>query len=207
MKRSLVVVFTLASGFALSAVAQAPVTPSQAQPAKVAVIFFENALAQTNEGQRVYTELQSKYAPKRAQVDQFAAEIQKLQKDLEDQGDKLSAAEQAARSRTIAEKTKQAQRFAEDGESNYKQEMQEKYDGIAARVYKVLVAYAQQNGYTLVLDGGQQQQATPLLYSTPSTDITKAIIDAYNLKSSASATPAKPAAAAPRPAVKPPVKH
>ena len=44
-----------------------------------------------------------------------------------------------------------------------------------------LTTYAQQHGYTLVLDVSQQQN--PVLYATESTNITKAIIDAYNVKS------------------------
>ena len=59
----------------------------------------------------------------------------------------------------------------------------------------VLTSYEQQQGYTLVLDYAQQQ--TPVLYAQPSTDITKAIIDAYNVKSGVPAPPAQPAARAP----------
>ncbi len=82
------------------------------------------------------------------------------------------------------------------------------YNGLASKVYDVLEAYAQQQGYTIVLDVAQQQ--TPVLYATESTNITKAVIDAYNLKSGVPAPPAPPAAAAPKPApqsAKPPAAH
>jgi outer membrane protein len=59
----------------------------------------------------------------------------------------------------------------------------------------VLSTYAQQKGYTLVLDVAQQQ--TPVLYAVDSTNITKPIIDAYNVKSGVPAPPAQPAGAAP----------
>ena len=65
MKRSLALVFTLASGLALNAAAQVPAAPAPAGtqaapavaaapagPAKIAVIAFQIAVAQTNEGQR-----------------------------------------------------------------------------------------------------------------------------------------------------------
>ena len=68
------------------------------------------------------------------------------------------------------------------------------YSGIASKVYDVLSAYAQQHGYTLVLDVAQQQ--TPVLYATPNTDITKPVIDAYNTKSGVPAPPAQPGGAA-----------
>jgi outer membrane protein len=44
-----------------------------------------------------------------------------------------------------------------------------------------------------VLDVAQQQ--TPVLYATESTNITKAVIDAYNVKSGVPAPPAAPPSA------------
>jgi outer membrane protein len=83
--------------------------------------------------------------------------------------------------------------------------MQETYNGVATKVFDVLTAYAQLQGFTLVLDRSQQQQQAPVvLYAADNTDITKAVIDAYNLKSGVPAPPAQPAAAAPKPAAKPP---
>ena len=64
MKRSLALIVTLASGFALSAAAQTsplPPPPAPAGPAKIAVIAFQVAVAQTNEGQRNFADLQKKY--------------------------------------------------------------------------------------------------------------------------------------------------
>ncbi len=84
------------------------------------------------------------------------------------------------------------------------------YGKVAQKVFDVLAAYAQQQGFTLVLDGtASQQQAPVVLYASPSTDITKAIVDAYNLKSGVPAPPPQPVSApAPKPAApKPPVTH
>ena len=82
-------------------------------------------------------------------------------------------------------------------------EMQELYSALASKVYDVLNDYAKKHGYTLVLDVAQQQ--SPVLYATDSTNITKAIIDAYNVKSGVPAptTPAAgtaPVPSAPKPA-------
>jgi outer membrane protein len=70
----------------------------------------------------------------------------------------------------------------------------------------VLISYAQRHGYSLVLDGGQEQAAV-VLWASPSTDITKEVIEAYNVKSGVPAPPAQPAASAPRPAPKAPASH
>jgi outer membrane protein len=78
---------------------------------------------------------------------------------------------------------------------------------VAGKVGDVMVAYAQQQGYTMVLDYASQQ--SQMLWSDGSADITKAVLDLYNQKSGVPAPPAQPAAAAPaRPAAaKPPVHH
>ena len=60
----------------------------------------------------------------------------------------------------------------------------------------VLEDYAQKQGYTLVLD--ESQQGGPVLVAVSQADITKAVVDAYNLKSGVPALPAHPTAAAPR---------
>jgi outer membrane protein len=200
MKRSLALVAMLASGLVLSAAAQTLPAPAasaaSAGPAKIAVIAFQVAVAQTNEGQRNFTDLQKKYEPKRAQLKTLSDEIDSLKKQLQAQGDKLSDAERASRAKTIDDKEKQLQRSAEDAQNDFQQEMQELYNGLASKVYDVLAGYAQKEGYTLVLDVAQQQN--PVLYASDSTNITKPIIDAYNLKSGVPAPPAQPAAAAPK---------
>jgi outer membrane protein len=205
MKRSLAIIVTLASGLVLSAAAQTSTAPATAAgPAKVAVIAFQAAVGQTNEFQRNFADLQKKYEPKRTQLKTLADEIDTLDKQLQAQGDKLSDAERASRAKTIDDKKKQAQRYAEDAQNDLTQEMQEVYNGVASKVYDVLATYAQQQGFTLVVDGStNQQQAPVVLYASPSIDITKAITDAYNVKSGVPAPPPQPAAAAPKPAPKP----
>jgi outer membrane protein len=208
MKRSLALIAILASGFVLSAAAQTAAAAAPAGPTKIAVIAFQVAVAQTNEGQRNFSDLQKKYDPKRQQLKALSDEIDGLTKQLQAQGDKLSPTEQQSRAKTIDDKTKQLKRDAEDAQNDFQQEMQDLYNGLAAKVYDVLANYAQQQGFTVVFDvTGSQQQAPIVLYANESTNITKQIIDAYNLKSGVPAPPAPPAAAAPaRPAAaKPPV--
>jgi outer membrane protein len=195
MKRSLALVLTLASGFVLSAAAQTPAAP--AGPAKIAVIAFQAAVGQTNEFQRNFADLQKKYEPKRQQ-------LKTLTKGLQAQADKLNDAERASRAKTIDDKKKQLERSAEDAQNDFQGEMQEMYNGVASKVYDVLSTYAQQQGFTLVLDVSQQQN--PVLYAHESTNITKAILDAYNVKSGVPAPPAgaqQSAPVAPKPAPKP----
>jgi outer membrane protein len=206
MKRSLVLATLLASCFFLGAAAQ---TPPAAGPAKIAVITFQMAVAQTNEGQRNFADLEKKYSPKEQQLKALNDEIESLTKQLQAQGDKLSEAARASQAKTIDDKKKRLDRDAEDARNDFQHEMGEAYNTLASKVYDVMSAYAQQQGYTLVLDFSQQQN--PILFALPSTDITKAVVEAYNLKSGVPAPPAQPATSAvpsaPSPATKPPVPH
>jgi outer membrane protein len=211
MKRSVALVLTLASGFALNAAAQTPSAPdasgaaatttAPSGPAKIAVVAFQVAVAQTNEGQRNFADLQRKYQPKQTQLKTLSDEIDNLTKQLQAQGDKLSDAERATRAKTIDDKKKQLDRSAEDAQNDFQNEMQELYNNLASKVYDVLATYAQQHGYTLVLDVAQQQN--PVLYANESTNITKALIDAYNVKSGVPAPAAQSGAAAVPAAPKP----
>ena len=199
----------MASGVVLGAAAQTPAesaaaaapanTPATTAAAvttpRIAVVAFQVAVSQTNEFQRDFADLQKKYDPKRQQLKALNDEVENLTKQLQTQGDKLSDAERASRAKTLDDKKKQLQRDGEDASNDFQGEMQEMYNGLASKVYDVLSTYAQQKGYTLVLDVAQQQ--TPVLYAVDSTNITKPIIDAYNVKSGVPAPPTPPAGAAP----------
>lgn len=207
MKRLLALSALLASGLALSSAAQTPAAPAPAAtsaaagPAKIAVIAFQVAVGQTNEFQRAFGDLQKKYEPKREQLKSLNDEVERLTKDLQAQGDKLSDTERATRAKTLDEKKKQLDRSAEDAQNDFQGEMQELYSTTASKVYDVLKSYSEQHGFTVVLDIAAQQ--TPVLYAVPSTDITKPVVEAYNVKSGVPAPPQPaagvPAAPAPRP--------
>ncbi len=225
MNRSLAVIAILASGLTLSAVAQSPASPAPASaaaspntsvgPAKIAVIAFQLAVAQTNEGQRDFADLQKKYAPKEAGLKSLSDEIGNLTKQLQAQGATLSDVERTNRAKAIDEKKKQLDRETEDLRNDGQQDMQEVYNGLASKVYDVLQTYAEQQGLTLILDVSQQQ--SPVLYASEGNNITKQVIDAYNAKSGvpapvqgAETAKPKPATPAARPSTstpKAPVSH
>ena len=211
MKRSLLIAFTLSSGLGLSVAAQTSPGPAAAAaapagPVKIAVISFQAAVAKTNEGQRNYADLEKKYAPREAQAKSLNDEIETLTKQLQAQGATLSDVERANRASTIDDKKKRLERDSEDLRNDGNQDIQGMYNALASKVYDVMSTYAQKQGYTLVLDVSQQQ--SPVLYALQSTDITQAVVDAYNAKSGVPAPPAQlpPAPKPAAPAAKPPAR-
>src|SRR5215469_5609147 len=124
MKGSLALAVTLASGLVLSAAAQTKAAPASdttapaaaAPNAKIAVIAFQIAVAQTNEGQRDFADLQKKFEPRQQKLKTLSDEVDNLTKQLQTQAANLSDAEQQNRSRTIDDKKKQLDRDSQDAQ-------------------------------------------------------------------------------------------
>jgi outer membrane protein len=99
----------------------------------------------------------------------------------------------------IDTKEKRLNHDAEDAQTAYNTDLQEAYGKIAAKVSVALKKYVSDNGYTLLLDVSSQQ--SNVMWANQSTDVTQAVVTAYNATSGASAPApaAAPAAARPRP--------
>jgi len=207
MTRTFATVAALASCLAMNAAAQSPASAASANPAgpaKVAIITFQEAVAQTNDFQRRFADLQKKYDPKRQQIKTLNDEIASLQKELQAQSATLNDADRATKAKQLDDKQKELKRTGEDAQADFQQDMQQNFASVAGKVEETLNAYAKEHGYTVVLDGGNQQVPV-VLYASDSTNITKAVVDAYNMKSGIPAPehPAAAAAPASRPATAP----
>ena len=210
MNRSLVLATALAAGLAVPTLTAQAATSAgtgaapaanaaalpQAIPAKVAIIAFEQAVVATNEGQRAMADVQKKYEPQKTKIDGEAAEVDSLKKQVQGLPATTTDDERARRLRTIDEKEKQLNRDAEDAQNAYQGDLQEAYGKVAQKVGAAAVKYAQDNGYTLMLNvGGNQQTPNPVLWFNQTTDITQAVVNAYNTSSGVAAPP--PAAPTP----------
>ncbi len=214
MKRLAFIVPFLIAATIIPAAAQGTSSPSTAGAsapiAKVAVVAFQAAVTQTNEFQRDFADMQKKYDPRRQEIKTLTDQIDALTKQLQADNAKLTDDERAARSRAIDEKKRLLDRDTQDAQSDFQSDMQDLMNRVAGKVGAVMTDYAEKHGYTLVLDASDQQTPT-VLYAADATNITRAIIDAYNLKSGVPAPPAgqqglnPPAVDAPQP--QPPASH
>lgn len=202
MNRNLALVSALSAGlFAATASAQAPaaapaatapapapapVVP-QAIPAKIALIAFEQSVFATNEGQVAVQTVQKKYEPKKAQIDTLAQEVDSLKKQLQGLPATTTDEDRASRLKNIDTKEKQLNRDAEDAQTAYNADLQEAYGKMAQKVNATMRKYVQDNGFTLLLDVSGQQN--PVLWALPATDVTEAVISAYNTASGVAAPP------------------
>lgn len=195
--RVLTLTLVLALGISTAARAQAPVAGSPTGT-KVGIVSIQDAIANTNEGKKELEALQQKFAPRQAKLQEQNDELEKLKKQLQAQGDKLSEEERSKRVRSGTEKQKALQRDAEDFQNEVQAAEQEILNRLGKKMLDVLEKYARENGYAVVMDVSNPQ--TPVLYAHPGTNITKSLVDAYNVESPVAATTPKPAASSPRPA-------
>lgn len=170
----------------------------QAIPAKVAIIAFTAAVVNTNEGQRSVADVQKKYAPQKTKIDGQAAEITSLRQQLQALPASTPDEERASREKTLDAKEKQLQLDEETASNSYQGDLQQAYGKVAQKVGQTAVKYAQDNGFTLMLNVTNEQQApSPILWFAQTTDITQAVVNAYNTSSGVAAPP--PSAPSPTP--------
>jgi len=176
--------------------AGAPAATAPAGPSKIAIILFEAAVGQTNEGKRDIAQIEQKFQPKQTELKTQSDEIDTLKKKLQAGGTTLSETEKASLTSSIDKKEKALQRDAEAAQQDFQTEMGETLQTLAQKVAVVAQKYAQDNGYSVMLDASSsQQQQSIILWASEQTNITKAVIDAYNTQSGVPAQPATPAPA------------
>jgi len=70
---------------------------------------------------------------------------------------------------------------------------------VAKKLGPTVVKYVQENGYTMLLNNTGQQGGLDVMWTIPGTDISQAIVDAYNATSGVAALPPPAPSATNRP--------
>jgi outer membrane protein len=206
MKRtfSSIVLLVLVSMASLAQTSPATPYPAPATtPAtgvKVGVIDMQGAIAGSNEGQRDFEALAKKFEPRRLELQKLNTEIEDLKKQLSTQGDKMNPEAHDALVKSIETKTKTLQRSAEDAQNDFQQQQNEVAGKILQKLAPVITKYVTDNGYGLLLDASSPWPQGPVVVATQAVDITKAIVDVYNVQSGVPAPPKPAAASTPHPA-------
>jgi len=180
----------------------------------VGAINIEGAIFGCNEGQRDVAVLQKKFEPKQNELKGQNDELEALKKQLNDQGPKLNEDALATLKKQIESKQKVFDRAVQDAQEEFGTQQQEIGSRILNKIAPLIVSYARNNGFGMIIDTSKPWPQGPVLLAGESMDITKAIVDAYNAQSgvaapaaaSGAAKPAAPksgAATTPKPAPKP----
>ncbi len=145
---------------------------------KVAIINMEEAIARTQEGQRLMKEFQEKYAPRQQELEALQTEIEGLQSQLANGANTMSEEARREISFKIEQKQTQGQRLLEDARGELSQEQGRIFNEVGNKVVTVIDKYAQANGYSMVLNVSAQPNL--VLFALNEVNITQAIIEAYD---------------------------
>src|SRR5271155_3164632 len=163
----------LGLALASSVIAQTASQPAT-QPGKIAIIYFQGAIAGTKDGQKAAAELEAKTNPKRKELELKQNEVNSLQDQLTKGQNTLSDAAKNELYKNIEIKKKSLQRDVEDAQEDFKQEQEKILQQLAQKMTAVIERYSRDHGYSLVVDVSNPQ--SPVLYASPTVDITKDII-------------------------------
>jgi outer membrane protein len=172
---------------------------AQAQQGKFAIINIQGAIISTKDGQKAAAELNAKTQPKKKELEQKQNDINALQDQLNKGQNTLSDSAKNDLYKNIESKKKSLQREMEDAQADLEADQQKLLSQLGQKILAVIERYAKDNGYTMVVDVGSQN--TPVIYASPSIDITKEVIELYDKSTASTSAPAPtPTTSAPKPA-------
>ena len=183
-------------GTAPAPAASAPVTTGPGTGTKVGTINITEAIFGSNEGRRDLEALQKKYDPKTAELKSQNEELEGLKKQMSTQEGKLNDDALATLKKQIESKQKLFDRSVQDAQEEFGGHQQEIANRVLQKMAPMIVKYAQDNGFGMVVDTSKPWPQSNILWWGESVDITKAVVDAYNVQSGVPA-PAAPGAAKP----------
>jgi len=158
---------------------------------RLGTINIEAAIFQSNEGQRDFEALSKKLEPKQTELKNMNDEVEGLKKQLNTSGDKLSEDAHANLVKQIEQKQKQLERAVQDARDDAQGQQNEIAQRILQKMAPIIVKYAGDKGFGVIMDTSNPWPQGPVLWAGPSVDITKAIVEAYNVQSGVPA-PARP---------------
>jgi outer membrane protein len=202
---SLLSVAQTGAGQAANPPADTPNAPSAAAAnaarpmgTKVGTINIEQAIFTSNEGQRDFQELSKKFEPKQGDLKSKSDELESLQKQLSTQSDKLNEEARDKLVKQIESKKKIFDREQQDAQEDFQNQQGEIGNKILTKMAPIIVKFAGDSGYGMILDTSQQWPRGPVIWYGPAVDITQNVVEEYNKQSGVApppvgSTPAKPA--------------
>src|SRR5258706_7234358 len=132
-------------------------------PMKIGIINIQSAIVSTKDGQKAAGDLQTRFTPKKAELEKKQTEIAEMQDKLSKGRNTLSEDARQGMVRDIDAKTKSLTRATEDAQAEWDQEQQRIFNEMGGKMLALLDKYGKENGYSIILDVSSQQ--TPVLFA------------------------------------------
>jgi len=181
-----------------SAASAAPATTAgPSTGTKLGTININEAIFGSNEGRRDIEALSKKFEPKQNELKGQNDELESLKKQLTTQEGKLNDDALAGLKKQIESKQKLFDRSVQDAQEEFGNQQQEIASRVLQKMAPMIVKYSQQNGFGIIVDTSKPWPQSNVLWWGETIDITKAIVEAYNVQSGVPAPPTTGAATKP----------
>lgn len=171
---------------------------------KLAIVNLRLAIATTGEGKQALADFETRFASRQKELDEINRKIDDIARQFGEKQNTWSD-EQKAKAQLEGQRLT---RLLNRKQADYKADRDAAKDDIVQRIGVKLIPlidrYAQENNLGTVIDSSAP--GTPLLFVSPTVDITEAVAKLYDQTypvKAAVAAPAKPAAPATRPVASP----
>lgn len=148
-----------------------------AEAFRVGVLNVQAAMVNTQEGQKAAEDLQNRFNPRRAELEKLQREVRDLESQLRTQERTLSDEARMNLLRDLERKRKQASRLEEDLRDEVEDARADYINRIGEKMQRVIDQYARENELDVVLNAFQ---GGPIIWRTPTVDITQDIIQLYD---------------------------
>ena len=177
--------------------ADAPAPAINASGTRTGTVNVEQAIFATNEGQRDFEALSKKLEPKQTELKGQNDEVESLKKQLKTQGEKLNDESRATLVKQIEQRQKSLERSVQDARDDAQNQQNEIAQRILQKLGPMLVKYAAENGYGVIIDTSNPWPNGPVLWAGPAVDITRPVVELYNAQSGVAAPAPRPAGSKP----------
>ncbi len=144
---------------------------------RIGVLNVQAAMVNTQEGQKAAEDLQSRFNPRRAELEKLQREIRDLESQLRTQERTLSEEARLNLVRELERKRKQAARREEDLRDEVEDARADYVNRIGEKMQRIIDQYAKEHNLDVVLNAFQ---GGPIIWRAQAVDITQDIIQLYD---------------------------
>lgn len=152
-----------------------PVKVNAAQALKIGFVDIQEALEECDAGKKAKEELQSMVEKKQVEIDKLSADIEGLQKALEEQV-MLSAEKKKEKGNIINEKMEIYQKLALSAKKEISKKEAELTEPLIKKIRDIIDKIGKEKGYSLILE----KSYSSVLYGSEEIELTDLIIKELN---------------------------
>lgn len=147
-----------------------------AETNKIGAVDLLKALNESDAGKKAKTDLEFLIKTKQASLDEKGKNIEKIKNELEKQSSVLSADARKSKEEELERLVRDYQRQVTDSQNEVKKKEGDLTGGILKELREVIQQIGNEEGYTLILEGGDGQ----ILFAKKDIDLTDSVIKKFN---------------------------